>query len=234
MTVDRFKLIAGPYAAPLFELGDVVSDELRGDVKITAISDGRIQWPKGRRLDQKGGHAGLVLFADLERAVRTESNQAVCYWWGVTAQTVSKWRAALDVEATEGTRKLRRAHGAEEWFKEARSKAHEQSRDDEADASRREKIAASKTGKKRPRSLMRRLAAANRGRQLNEETRAKMSQAHRKRGTIPPAAGESWTAQEDALVRSLPVAEAAEETGRTVSAVYKRRRKLRVPDGRRN
>ena len=58
MMVDRFKLIAGPYSAPPFELGDVVTDELRGDVRITAISDGRIQWPKGRRLDQTGGYDG--------------------------------------------------------------------------------------------------------------------------------------------------------------------------------
>jgi len=46
MTVDRFRLIAGPYSAPLFELGDVVTDELRSDVRITAISDSRIAWPK--------------------------------------------------------------------------------------------------------------------------------------------------------------------------------------------
>ena len=58
MAVDRFRLFAGPYTAPPFKLGDVVADQLRGDVRITAISDGRIQWPKGRRLDQTGGHAG--------------------------------------------------------------------------------------------------------------------------------------------------------------------------------
>ena len=81
MAVDRFRLFAGPYTASPFKLGDVVADQLRGDVRITAISDGRIQWPKGRRLDQTGGHAGLVLFADLARAVRTESNLAVCHWW---------------------------------------------------------------------------------------------------------------------------------------------------------
>ena len=135
MTVDRFKLIAGPYTAPLFELGDVVTDELRSDVRITAISDSRIPWPKGRRLDQKGGHAGLVLFADLERAVRSESNQAVCHCRGVTPQTVSKWRNALEVAAdTLGTRKLRQEHGAQEWFQAVRGRAHAKSRDAEADA----------------------------------------------------------------------------------------------------
>ena len=149
MTVHRHKLLAGPYSTPLFELGDVVEDELRGDVRITSISDGRIQWPKGRRLEQKGGHAGLVLYGDLERAVRTESNQAVCYWWGVTAQTVSKWRGVLGVDAsTDGTRKLRQAHTAEEWFQSVRRRAHERSRDAVTDAARRKKIADSKRGKK--------------------------------------------------------------------------------------
>lgn len=134
---------------------------------------------------------------------------------------------------TEGTQKLSQAHGAEEWFRKARRKAHEQSRDAKADTSRREKIAASNTGKKRPRSLMRKLAAANRGRKLSDETRAKMS-THRDRDTIPPAAGKAWTAEEDAFVRTLPVAEVVQKTGRTATAVYKRRRKLGVLDGRRN
>lgn len=41
-----------------------------------------------------------------------------------------------------------------------------------------------------------------------------------------------WTAEEDALVRALPPAEAARRTGRTSWAVALRRRKLRLPDGR--
>jgi hypothetical protein len=44
--------------------------------------------------------------------------------------------------------------------------------------------------------------------------------------------GKLWTADEDEAVRTLPVAEAAQKTGRTLQAVYIRRFKLRVPDGR--
>jgi hypothetical protein len=36
----------------------------------------------------------------------------------------------------------------------------------------------------------------------------------------------SWTAAEDELVRTLPPKEAAEQTGRTLSAVYQRRHQL--------
>jgi hypothetical protein len=229
MTVDRFKLIAGPYSAPLFELGDIVTDELRGDVRITAISDSRISWPKGRRLNQKGGHAGLVLFADLERAVRSESNQAVCHWWGVTPQTVTKWRNALEVDAdTPGTRKLRQEHGAQEWFQVVRGKAHDKSRNAEVDKARREKIAEARRGRKRPPQVVEALRKANLGKKHTAEARANMSKAQKKRGVIPPAAGRPWTAEEDALLEDCTIAEIVEKTGRTKVAVYSRRKTLNM------
>jgi len=101
-----------------------------------------------------------------------------------------------------------------------------------ADAARREKIAAAKKGKPRPAHVGEVLAASLTGRPLSEEHRRKLSAAHRRRGTRPPKAGRPWTAAEDELVRSLPPPEAAEKTGRPLSAVYDRRRKLKLPDGR--
>jgi hypothetical protein len=58
------------------------------------------------------------------------------------------------------------------------------------------------------------------------EAWAKMSAAHRRRGTRPPKAGRPWTGAEDELVRTLPAAEAARRTGRTLAAVSARRRGL--------
>jgi hypothetical protein len=56
----------------------------------------------------------LILYGDLARAVRRESAVAVAHAWGVTAQTVTKWRRALGVpRATEGTSRLHRAYAAE-------------------------------------------------------------------------------------------------------------------------
>jgi hypothetical protein len=60
-----------------------------------------------------------------------------------------------------------------------------------------------------------------------------MSEAHRLRGTRPPKAGRPWTAEEDALARELPAAEAARRTGRTLRAVRCRWAALGLPDGRR-
>ena len=60
-----------------------------------------------------------------------------------------------------------------------------------------------------------------------------MSEAHKRRGTRPPAAGRPWTADEDELLSTLPAAEVARRTGRTLTAVYNRRIDLGMPAGRR-
>lgn len=73
---DRMKLRFGPYATPLFEFGQVVTDVVRDrDVVTVGVSNGRIPWPIGK---SKGGRArGLIVFGALSDAARTESNQAV-------------------------------------------------------------------------------------------------------------------------------------------------------------
>jgi hypothetical protein len=62
-----------------------------------------------------------------------------------------------------------------------------------------------------------------------EETRQRMSQ--RRKGICPPH-DKSWTPEEDELVRSLPVAEVMQRTGRSRSSVWSRRVDPHVPDGR--
>jgi hypothetical protein len=71
-------------------------------------------------------------------------------------------------------------------------------------------------------------ALAHRGKQLSEATRRKMSCAHQRRGTRPPSAGPAWTPEEEALLGTLPDAEVAERTGRSVVAVQCRRSLLGV------
>jgi hypothetical protein len=103
---DRFKLL-GTYATPCVRIGDVLSCEARDcDVIVIGYTDGRISWPVGRKKGTSG--RSLVVYGDLAEAVRLESNQAVCYWFGVTQQTVTKWRKALGVGVTnDGTNRLR-------------------------------------------------------------------------------------------------------------------------------
>jgi hypothetical protein len=227
---DRFRLF-GFYLTPRFKYGAIVQDEARGDVVIVGLSDGRIPWPLGYRLDWKCGTPALVLYKGLAKAVQRESNQAVAHWWGVSGQTVTKWRKALGVQpTTKGTSRLRASHAKELGQIVI---AQEKSRDPARDAPRREKIAKAKVGKPRPRHVHQALRMANLGRRPTKDARAKMSAAQRRRGARPPWIGPAWTPEEDELVRTLPAREAAKRTGRTLSAVYSRRSELRLPDARR-
>jgi Ni/Co efflux regulator RcnB len=230
---DCYRLLFGPYPTPRVPLGHVLMCEARDcEVVVVAYSDAPIPWPIGQRRGR--GARALVLYGELADAIRRESNQAVAHWWGITPQTVTKWRKALDVpRANEGTHQLHHDTAIGPGVAAGRAKAHAQSRDPEADAERREKIAAAKRGKSRPAGMMEGLAEANRGKKLGEETRRRMSEAHKRRGTRPPAAGRPWTAEEDQLVRRLPAQEVAARIGRTLAAVYGRRIDLGVPDGRR-
>lgn len=221
---DRFRLLFGPYKSPRFKYGDIVMDEARDcEVIVVDISDARIPWPIGRRRETSA--RALIVYGKQANAVRQESNQAVCYWWSVTPQTVTKWRKALGVEPTNrGTSRFRsdNAHEAPavQGLKKAITKA--------ADPERRAKIAAAKKGKKRPRHVIEAMRRARQGTRHTEAARRKMSEAQRRRGARPPKAARPWTAEEDAIVMTLPASEVAKRTGRTMRAVYSRRSALKV------
>jgi hypothetical protein len=98
------------------------------------------------------------------RAVRRESNQAVARHWGVTAQTVTAWRRALDVpRGTKGTRQLHRDWTPETLSDAARQLAEAVVRSPERIA----KIRAAKLGKPRPRHVIEAMDASVR--QHNEQ-----------------------------------------------------------------
>jgi hypothetical protein len=220
---DRFRLRFGPYRTPRCRVGQRVRCLARGEVTVHALTDAPIPWPVGKR-----GHAlSLVLCGDLARAVRRESEIAVAHWWGVNRQAVWKWWKSLGVTRTEGTARLQRDYFEEPWAQEARRKAWAKARD----PGRCAKIAAALRGKQRPPEAVAASAAGRRGKPLSEETRRKMSEAHRRRGTVPPWV-RPWTPEENDAVRTLRPAEAVQATGRTPAAVTARRRRLGLPDGR--
>src|SRR6516164_8140106 len=125
---ERFRLL-GKYQTPRFRIGQKVRCQVRGEVVITGMTDAPIPWPiaKGGR-----GRHSLVVYKGLARAVQRESEQAICYWWGVRTTTVWKWRKALNVGiATPGTSRLHSEYNKEPWAVEARAKAHSKARDPE-------------------------------------------------------------------------------------------------------
>ena len=221
---ERFRLL-GTYRTPRFRYGRKVLCEVRGEVVITGLTNAPIPWPLGK--GGRGRHS-LIVFKGLARAVRRESNQAVAYWWGVDVQTVSKWRRLLGVQrATPGTSRLHR-EAIEQHGDAMRALGVLKSRDPE----RCRKIAAARRGKPRPPHVIEAMAKAHRGTHHTEETRRKIGEAHRRRGTLVPGT-IPWTPEEDELVRTLPTQEAVRRTGRTLYAVKARRHRLGVPDGRR-
>jgi hypothetical protein len=217
---ERFKLLHGPYGAPRWPLGKRVFCEMRGWVKFTGMSAGRIQWPCAK---VKGGWP-FILCSDLVKAVRRESALAICYWWGVTPQTVTKWRKALDVGAyNEGTLRLHRDWIPEKVPPEVHARAIAAASTPEANA---KKTAARLGHRVNPRVAA--ILAKGRQRCQSRAARKKRSDTRRRLNMWPPAAGPAWTAEEDALLAKLPDAAVAQQSSRSLSAVQNRRRLLKI------
>jgi hypothetical protein len=226
---DRYQLL-GTYHTPRVRVGRVLTCEYRDrDVVVTGYTDARIPWPHGRPRGHRGGTPGPVVYGGLAEAVRRESNQTVAHWFGVTPSTVSVWRRALEVKRTNaGTHRLRKGYGAEPGFAEVRAKGSATPWSDERRARLSERF------KDKPVAphvavAIRKAQEKRRGTRHTPETRAKMRAAAAARlahGMVPN--GRAWTKAEDELVLTLPIAEAAKRTERTQTAVYKRRRKLRM------
>ena len=122
------KLI-GAYTAPAVRIGDRVDCLFRGcECVVTSIADAPIPWPRVQPAEQRGG-CGLLVNHALGRAIRTESAVALKYHFGVSTDTVWRWRKCFGVgghATTRGSRKAIRAAarlGAEavktkEWTEE--------------------------------------------------------------------------------------------------------------------
>ncbi|QDU18479.1 hypothetical protein [Urbifossiella limnaea] len=218
--------LLGTYSTPAFKYGDAVMCEVRGEVLITGLTCARIPWPVGKRPASQG--RALVVYAGLAAAVRRESSAAVCFYWGVTAQTVSKWRKALGVgQMTQGTALLKsEALRESEAMAAARERGWAKARDPE----RVRKIREAKLGKPRPDHVIDAMRQARLGATASDETRRKLSEA--KKGK-PRAPRKEWAEWELALLGELPDAEVAKRTGRSYASVASMRRKVgREPSDR--
>lgn len=221
---ERLRLL-GKYRTPRFRIGRVVFCEARGEMTISGITDAPIPWPVGKG---QRGRTSLIVYKDLAKAIRRESNQAIAHWWGVDPQTVSKWRKVMSVKrATEGTSRLHSEYDKEPWADSMREKSRAKANAPE----RRREISEARRGKPRPAHVKQKVRRARLGSRHSDETKRKMSAIHRERGTMVPGT-VPWTPEEDELIRTLPSDEVVRRTGRSLIAVYSRRNRLRVPDGR--
>jgi hypothetical protein len=120
---DRYRLM-GTYRTPGVRLKAVLSCEHKDrDVVVVGFTTGPIPWPIGGPKTGRGRRTP-VLFGELIRAVRQESNQAVAYHFGIHPRTVSRFRKSLGIgPMNAGTTRLRKEHGKSEWFAAARAMA---------------------------------------------------------------------------------------------------------------
>jgi len=227
-------LLFGPYSPPRLRRGQLAVCEARRDlVRVGPLSNGPIPWPtiegRGRR-----GAGQLIVCGDLVRAVRKEAAAAIVRHWGVSQQTVWRWRKALGVgRMTPGTVEVyRRLLPQRIHAPEAKARA--------------------KIGSHSP-ELMARLSAARKGKPVSPQTaaaaakaaRRPRSKAHRKAiargvraavrsGRFRPRSptGAPWSQKELALLGQTLDRQVAAMTGRTVIAVRSMRHRLGIERSR--
>jgi hypothetical protein len=220
LDTERYKLLHGPYRTLRCRIGSRLFCEVRGQLIVCGFSAGRIPWPIG----QRGRARSLVVCGDLAKAVQRESNIAICHWFGITAQTVSKWRKALDVpQVNEGTRRLYVDYAPERLPDDVRRRAVANANTPEANA----KKSASMRAKPKPPHVLEALRRANVGKKHTPAQRARRAEAMRRNGRRPPV-GRVWAPEEVAILGVVPDEETAQRTGRSLVAVMCKRLKLRI------
>ncbi len=106
---ERSKLLFGPYKAPPLKRGDRTWCLYRdASVIVATWSDAPISWPRCYLAEGRARAHGLLVDEALARAIKHESAAAVMHWWGVSRNTVRRWRGALGVGRldNEGSRRL--------------------------------------------------------------------------------------------------------------------------------
>ena len=176
-----------------------------------------------------GGKAAPVLYRALVRAVRRESVVAVCHWFGPprtpSADGGKLWGSG---SRTRGRFRLKSRHSKEPWAVAARTEGVGQGPRPGPPAEDR----GVQAGQAATKACDRGHAEGANGQAPSPEVRKKMSAFLKERAKVFVPSGRLWTAAEDELVRTLPPPEVARQTNRSLDAVYYRRRRLGVPDGR--
>jgi hypothetical protein len=184
--------LLGTYTPPPVRAGARLYCRLRRAwCRVSSWTDAPIPWPRGVQIGIRSGPA-LIVTRDLERAVRTESAEALKHWFGVSTHTAWKWRRRFIPGA-----------------------GHVRTRGD--------------------RLTHRRISAAGadvlRGVPLSEEVCEARSAAAKAAGRKPTGrwAATGWTAEQLALLGTMPDTDLAARIGRTTEAVRSKRQVARFP-----
>jgi hypothetical protein len=243
---DKVNLLHGPYQTPRLRRGDRTTCLYRDkDVIVTGLSAGHIPWPLCKPIGR--AHPGLLVEEELARAIRCESSLAVQHWWGASPRVVWCWRQALGVlRHNEGSLRLCGMNG-----EAAAAVLRGVPLPPEAVERRRRTTVEMNLAQylqpcpcpngSRPwpddeLALLGTMTDHALSLQLSRSVNAVRIMRER-RGIAPhpdsqawrdvPGAGSPWTEEGDDLVLRLTPREAADRLGRSVQAVYDRRKEVR-------
>lgn len=180
---ERFRLLNGPYSAPLCKIGGWLTCKIRGRVRVVKMSDGPVPWPMVKVPGPRP--PAFALCGDLIEAVRQESTLALQHHWGVKTSTVWRWRKALGVDQNnQGTLRLR----SKWWTDGGVGEAARPGREATYHCPKRiAKSAASRRGKSRPPRATKGTRKADRGRKLSAVTQQRVRGGQRRpTGAHPP------------------------------------------------
>jgi hypothetical protein len=101
--------LIGQYTPPDVRRGDRVFCKFRlAWCRVTSWSDAPVSWPRVQQIGIRGG-SGLLVNAELRRAIRTESAEAIMHHFGVKSTAVWRWRTWAGAGGHTGTKGTRRA-----------------------------------------------------------------------------------------------------------------------------
>ena len=201
MSIDKLTLLHAPYVAPEVVIGAKLFCLYRGrEVPVTGFSSAPIPWPVG---GVKKGYAAIIVCDDLERAIRHEAGITVAHHFGVHQVTVSQWRKSLGIGRTiEGTHRLRGEIMRAVVASPAHAAHYENMRDPVIDAERRRKIS---------------------------EANRRPPKPPKPKPPKPFPKLRKWTAEEDAILLTLPEEPSPEWKAleRSESSIIAKRKRLR-------